>query len=149
MAVRIRRAKAHRDLLERLCEGAGNPFNHYYEALVFCAALGFARGAREPVTDSDEPIRWEQFVGIDGAQELVSMLAAATVDDADILSDASEERCYEIFEEYANGGLSIIAKAIEASPAKMTRDVVLDLVLDEEEPDVSELDFDSIAKDLN
>lgn len=149
MAVRIRRSSAHKDLLEKLCAGSGNPFNHLYEALVFSAALGFARGVRDPFVEADEPIRWEQFIGIDGAEELVDMLAAAAVEDREILSDEEAEQRYLIFEEYANGGLGLIAKAIEASPAKTTREVVLDLVLSEQKTDASAIDFESIADGLN
>jgi dnd system-associated protein 4 len=149
MAVRIRRPSAHKVLLDKLCEDAGNPFNHYYEVLVFSAALGFVHGVRGPFTKTDETVRWEAFQRIDGAAELVDMLAAAAVEERDVLADEQAEQRYRIFEEYANGGLEVIAKAIAASPAKRTREVVLDLVLSEQAPAEPELDFDSLAETLN
>lgn len=149
MAIRIRRPREHRELLERLCEGGGKPFNHLYEAILFSAALGYAQGARRPFSETDEPIRWELFSNVDGAEELVNMIAAASADDAEILSDAAEQRRYEMFEEYANGGLNTIAKALAGNPAKLTREVVLDLVLAEQEPESVSIDFESIAKDFS
>jgi dnd system-associated protein 4 len=150
MAVRIRRPKAHAELLERLCEGSGNPFNHFYEALVFASAVGFTRNQRKPFDDSDEPIRWEQFMVIDGAAALVDMLAVAAVEDQrEILSGEAEETRFRVFEEYANGGLEVIAAAVEASPAKTTREVVLDLVLAEQQSKAADLDFESIVESLD
>lgn len=150
MAARIRRPKAHAELLERLCEGSGNPFNHLYEALVFSAALGFARGERKPFDETDEPIRWEQFTVIDGVTALVDMLAVAVVSgEPEILATAAEEQRIQVFEEYSNGGLDVIAGAIEASPAKTSREVILDLVLSEQESKSADLDFDSIVESLD
>ena len=76
------------------------------------------------------------------------MIAGTTVDDRDILSDEGDERRCAIFEEYANGGLGVIQRAIDASPAKMTRAVVLDLVLGEQESTVPDVDFDALAQEL-
>jgi dnd system-associated protein 4 len=149
MAIRIRRPKAHAELLDKLCEGAGNPFTHLYEALLFAASLGFARETREPFQESDEPVRWEQFMNIDGSEELVDMLAAAASEDKEVMSEASAEQRYSIFEEYANGGLSVISRALEASPAKTTREVVLDLVLSEQQAPPSDLDFESLVEGLD
>jgi dnd system-associated protein 4 len=150
VAARIRRPKAHAKLLERLCEGSGNPFNHFYEVLVFSAALGFARDQRIPFEDSDEPIRWEQFEVIDGATPLVDMLAVAAIsEEREILSAEREETRFKLFEEYANGGLAAIAAAIEAQPAKTAREVVLDLVLSEQKTKPADLDFASIVESLD
>jgi dnd system-associated protein 4 len=149
VAIRIRRPKAHAELLDKLCEGSGNPFNHLYEALLFAASLGFARGAREPFEEADEPVRWEQFMNIDGSEELVDMLAAAATEDKEVMSEASAEQRYALLEEYANGGLGVIASALESSPAKTTREVVLDLVLAEQQAPPSDLDFESIVEGLD
>lgn len=148
MAVRIRRPAAHKGLLEQLCGDAGNPFNHYYEALLYSAALGYARGAREPFEQADESIRWDTFLSIEGAAELVDMLAGTTIDDKTILAEEGAEQRIAIFEEYANGGLDVVQRAIDASPAKMTRAVILDLVLGEQESSVPEVDFDALARGL-
>ena len=148
MAVRIRRPAAHKALLEQLCGDSGNPFNHYYEALLFCAALGYARGAREPFDQADEPIRWDTFLSIEGASELVDMLAGTTIDDRTILSEGGAEQRIAIFEEYANGGLGEVQQAVDASPAKMTRAVILDLVLGEQESSAPDVDFDALAREL-
>src|SRR3954466_12334515 len=118
MAIRIRRPAQHSELLEKLTEGSGNPFGTYYEVLTFCAALGYARGAREPFEDSAESIRWELFGSIDGAEELVLMLSAAEVDEREILAAGAAEERFRIFEEYANGGLSELANELAAKPAK-------------------------------
>lgn len=149
MAVRVRRPKEHAELLERLVEDAGNPFMHLYEALVFCAALGYARGARAAFEKADGQIRWEQFSGIDGAGELVLMLAAAEVEDREIVGAEGEAERVRVFEEYANGGLGELAKALDAQPAKTSREVVLDLVIGEQQQGEADIDFDSIVAGLD
>src|SRR4051794_23599153 len=123
MAPRIRRPKDKAELLERLVADGGNPFSYLYEVLTFSAALGYSRDRRRPFDKADEPIRWEQFQShIDGADALVDMLAAASTDAADILGDKREEERFRVFEEYANGGLEVLAEELEASPAKSTRE---------------------------
>lgn len=149
MAVRIRRPSEHAELLERLTEVPGNPFGTYYEVLAFCAALGYARGARVPFEKSDESIRWELFAGIDGANELVLMLAAAEVKDREVMGNEAETERFRIFEEYANGGLIELSKAHDAQPEKTAREVVLDLVISEQKHRPADLDFDSIVKGLD
>ncbi len=149
MAVRIRRPSQHGDLLELLIKGSGNPFASYYEVLIFCAALGYAREARVPFDKSDEPIRWEHFGEVEGAKELVLMLAAAEVEDREVLGEMAESERFRIFEEYANGGLLELSKAQEAQPGKTAREVVLDLVVAEQEQREADLDFNSIVESFD
>lgn len=149
MAVRIRRPSEHAELLERLTEESDNPFATFYEVLTFCAALGYARGARVAFEKSDESIRWELFAGIDGADELVLTLAAAEVDDREVLGEKAESERFRIFEEYANGGLLELSEALEAHPEKTAREVVLDLVIAEQARREADLDFDSIVEGLD
>lgn len=149
MAVRIRRPSEHAELLERLTEAPGNPFASYYEVLIFCAGLGNARGARVPFEATDESIRWELFAGVDGADEFVLMLAAAEVDGRDVLAQEAESERFRIFEEYANGGLLELSKALEADPGKTAREVVLDLVIAEQEEREADLDFGAIVEGLD
>jgi dnd system-associated protein 4 len=149
VAVRIRRPSEHAELLERLTEGSGNPFATYYEVLAFSAALGYARGTRVPFEKSDESIRWELFSGIGGANELVLMLAAAEVDDREVMGAEAENERFRIFEEYANGGLHELSKAHDAHPEKTAREVVLDLVISEQKQPEADLDFNSIVEGLD
>lgn len=148
MAIRIKRAAKHRKLLELLTEENG-PFEHFYEVLSFCAPLGFARDRREPIGKADEPIRWEQFTANNPqADLLVLLLASGSTDDSEILSNENEAERFQIFEEYANGGLYELTSEIERHPAKPVREVVLDLVLDQERTDSADLDLGGIVEGL-
>ena len=149
MASRVRRPSIHEEILERITSEGGNPFHNFYEALTFCAALGYVRERRETFEKSGEPIRWELFENnIDGADVLVSMLAGSATDEIEILGDEREDERMTIFEEYACGGLSVLKQALDSNPAKTTREVVLDLVLSQEEASHRSPDFGSIAEEL-
>ena len=150
MAIRVRRPKDKDDLLDRIVDGDGNAFGARYEALTFCAALGYARGKRVPFAETGDPIRWEQFQSVGGAA-LSSMLAVASSDDPEIVAPERIEDRIRIFEEYANGGLDVLAGELEKRPKMTPREVVLQLVLDAQQPDDDDekLPLDDIAEGLS
>ncbi len=148
MAGRVRRPRDKENLLKRLLDG--NPFQTYREALVFAAALGFARERREPFTDSEEPIRWELFREVD-ADALAAMIAAITSDEVGILSPDRIDEQITALEEYANGGLSELQELLDNHPEQRPPEVILDLILAEEgvEGPKPELDLGSIAEEFS
>lgn len=149
MAIRVRRPKDKDELLDRIVDGDGNAFGARYEALTFCAALGYARESRIPFTDAGESIRWEQFHSVGGGA-LSSMLAVASSDDPEIVAPERIEDRIRVFEEYANGGLEELAGEIEKRPKMTPREVVLQLVLDAQQNDDDEkLPLDDIAEGLS
>ena len=149
MALRVRRPKDKDELLDRIVDGDGSAFGARYEAIMFCAALGFARSKRIAFDKSGEPIRWEQFESL-GARNLSSMLAVASSDDPEVLAPERLEERIKVFEEYANGGLEELERELDKRPKMTPREVVLQLVLDEQEADEEEdLPLGKIAEELS
>src|SRR5262245_40328851 len=122
---RVRRPSDKSALLDQLTHEG--PFEAYRDVLGFAASLGFFHGRRVPFEKTAEPIAWETFTNRQGNEMLVDMIAAAVVDDVNILSgDAFEERL-RIFEEYANGGLEILQERLSNS-RRSAADAVHDLI---------------------
>lgn len=147
MAIRVRRAADKSDLFDTIIEGDRNAFEYLYEALIFCAALGYASNRRVPLGATGESIRWELFQ--EGADALSAMLAVAASDDPEILAPERSDERILIFEEYANGGLEALAEELDRHPTKTPREVVLQLVLDQQEVEETDLGIRKIAEDLS
>lgn len=111
---RIRFAKDKQELVKRFLssdDGAG-PFRLQADVLAFAASLGASRGRREPLPEATgEPIRQEVF-DRQGYDTLVNLLAVQAEMSAAVLEDSDEmiAKRASIFEEFANGGLSILAE---------------------------------------
>ena len=109
---RIRFSKEKLELVRKFLssdEGTG-PFKSQADVLAFAAALGAARSRREPLPDSlAEPIRQEVF-DRQGYDTLINLLAVQSDLSASVLEDSDDmiAKRSQIFEEYANGGLSIL-----------------------------------------
>jgi dnd system-associated protein 4 len=113
MARRVRRPK-DKEQLQNDLTGRNGPFETYKDLLVFAAALGFARHTREPLDHGTlEPIDWGVFKGDDEA--LIQMLAVADTQSLEPLAETRFEEQIQIFEEYANGGLSIMQQHFASS----------------------------------
>lgn len=148
MAGRVRRP-ADRDQLLKDLTAEKEPFGSMAAAMVFAAALGYARGQREEFSKTSEEIPWEVFVNA-GAEPLIDMLAAATTDDKDILASDRDEDRVRIFEEYAAGGLELIAERLD-SDHRTPLDALIDLTLEFEKKEDTggEIDLEAIAADLS
>jgi dnd system-associated protein 4 len=111
---RIRFAKDKQELVKRFLssdDGAG-PFRLQADVLAFAASLGASRGRREPLPEAvAEPIRQEVF-DRQGYDTLVNLLAVQSEMSAAVLEDSDEmiAKRASIFEEFANGGLSVLAE---------------------------------------
>lgn len=111
---RIRFAKDKQDLIRKFLssdDGTG-PFKLQADVIAFSAALGAARGRREPLPDAlAEPIRQDVF-DRQGYDTLINLLAVQSEQSAAILEDSDDMIVKRslIFEEFANGGLSILAE---------------------------------------
>ena len=111
---RIRFAKDKQELVKRFLssdDGAG-PFRLQADVLAFAASLGASRGRREALPDAvGEPIRQEVF-DRQGYDTLVNLLAVQAEMSAAVLEDSDEmiAKRASIFEEFANGGLSVLAE---------------------------------------
>ena len=111
---RIAFAKDKQDLIKRLMssEDGNGPFRLQADVLAFAAALGAWRGRREPLPDSTaEPIRQDVF-DRQGYDTLINLLAVQAEMSASVLEESDEmvAKRTKIFEEFANGGLGILAE---------------------------------------
>ncbi len=110
----INRSRIYEDIVQRL---ATEPlpgttrrlFPTIREVLCFAALLGYSEKRRIPLDRSQgvEDVSYQQFERGD-AEDLIFMIALAEEQDISVLREGEEPKCAEIFEEYANGGLSII-----------------------------------------
>jgi dnd system-associated protein 4 len=111
---RIRFAKDKQELIRKFLasdDGTG-PFKLQADVIAFSAALGAARGRREPLPDTlAEPIRQDVF-DRQGYDTLINLLAVQSEQSAAILEDSDDMivKRSHVFEEFANGGLSILAE---------------------------------------
>lgn len=127
-AVPIYRSKIHEGMVQRLCieekftESGKTLFPTIRELLTFAALLGFSDKRRIPLDKSKgtEDIQGSVYEFSGEPLELIWAVGVAETNGSDILKDGNERACAEIFEEYANGGLTIIANYLMAEPLKQT-----------------------------
>lgn len=108
--VRIRRPKQHDDLLEALKKE--KIFSSNKNALVFAASLGFKKQQRYAFDESSEPIMLRIFDDNTDIPFIYS-LALAETNDISMMTKTRFKEAVEIFEEYANGGLSYMKSMLD------------------------------------
>ena len=121
---RIQIAADKSEFIRELSARDGNsdgPFDRYYDALVFAAALAAARNQSSPLgqrAQKPDPIRLGTFE-THGLDTVINILAVFKENDPNILAntDEMEDRRATIFEEYANAGLEILQKELAGSPS--------------------------------
>jgi dnd system-associated protein 4 len=113
---RIHRAKDKEATIKALVEDLG-AFKEIWRVLLFAAMLGVKAQRREKLCeiDSGRGIDQSTFGNCSSWPGVLHLLALVEAQDAAVLSDASEEGRIALFEEYANGGLSIIADHLATS----------------------------------
>ena len=106
----INRSDQFEDTLQRLGKEDKPVFKSLKSAMTFCAFLGFREGRRIPLSDKHRKnsIAWAQYN--DDNIDALYTLACAEKGDVKILSESGESEMIEIYEQYANGGLSIVEK---------------------------------------
>jgi dnd system-associated protein 4 len=127
--VRVRRPAEHEELIGRLTTKEGGPFANYWQVLVFAAALGWSRDRREPFDKvGGDAIRYGLFAGSATVSALIDALGVlAHRHDPEIMADDRLPERIRVFEEYANGGLSIIQGELNAVSHQRPMDVILNL----------------------
>ncbi|MFQ3628126.1 MAG: DNA phosphorothioation-associated protein 4 [Cyanobacteriota bacterium] len=145
--IRIKVAKDKAEFLKllRATEDTPGPFQSYADVLVFAAALGVKRGVREPITEysrSIDPIRQDIFDS-KGYNQVINLLAVTSSNNPKILASTNqaEEERIKIFEEYANAGLEILARALKGS-VDYTESLLIFLSKEREPEDNQEEEFD-------
>ena len=148
MPGRIRRPLERSPLMKELTDQK-EPFSSMAAVMVFAAAVGYSKGRRAEFAKTDEEIPWDVFVNA-GAEPFINMLAAVASADKDILAHDRDDDRIRIFEEYAAGGLEIIAERLEGDH-RAPLDRLLDLALEAERRDeaAGDIDLEAIAADLS
>lgn len=116
----IWRDSKHSNLIETLCERktthTNRPvFRTYIDLIVFAAMVGFTRQRRSPLDEriNEIPSRVFHNQNMDGLVYLVAILEKQS---GDMLRERNEQEAWQIFEQYANGGLEIIAEELAENP---------------------------------
>lgn len=140
---RINRDKSRDQMIDEL-RGDESPFKEIRQILLFAACLGFRHGRREPVKSRSDSVRWDTLIAIEGAEAVVSMIALSDSGEKDIVGSDGLKRSLEIFEEYANAGLSIIAERLSTG-GFLVRELINELVSAALETDRSGDDDDPLG----
>ena len=117
---RIRVAKDKAELVKSLIGSADNnsPFQTYADAMLFAAVLGAKQQRRVPLGEISKkepgPISIEIFISR-GYDPVMKLIAIAATENINVISpdraDFEQQRIH-IFEEYANGGLELLAQEL-------------------------------------
>lgn len=114
-SLNINRAGVYEELVQKLAiakvpDGSRSLFPTIRELLCFCALLGFSQKRKLPLDRSQgvEDVSYQQFERDPAALDLIYTIALADSENVELLKDGESRVCADIFEEYANGGLSII-----------------------------------------
>ena len=142
---RIRRPADKEQLFKRLVDDE-HVFDTYRDLVCFAAVLGCHFDRRHPFEKTLEPMPWEVFRGM--PESILQLVAAAGTDDFEILADDRAGDVATAFEEYANGGLSVLQERLGASH-RAPLDVVVELIQEADEPArPGELPLDKLAEEL-
>jgi dnd system-associated protein 4 len=122
----IRRPLHHEGHMQNLIGELG-PFETMRDALVFCAALGFSKGRREEFAPHANSIAWGTMAGNQYFEQILLLLTAAVSKDVpeQLGDDAIRDRV-KTFEEFACGGLSIVAEEMRRS--NLAEEAVLNII---------------------
>jgi dnd system-associated protein 4 len=110
----VKRSKIYEATLQKLGGKDATLFSTLREALTFCAVLGYKERRKLPLDPNagTEDIAGAQYQ-INEAVDIIFALALADSKTSDILRPEREKDCIQIYEEYANGGLDMLASWID------------------------------------
>ncbi|MDG7001118.1 MAG: hypothetical protein JRN15_18645 [Nitrososphaerota archaeon] len=88
------------------------------DLLCFAAVLGFDREKKGPIeAKAVEFVDSRPFENSQEAMNLMYLIGLAVTKDVDSLREENEEKLVEIFEQYADGGLSILQEWLAETPS--------------------------------
>jgi dnd system-associated protein 4 len=116
---RIQRATDKEDVIKFLTQAPSGPFKEIWRLMLFAAIVGFREKRREKLraVDTGKGIDHNSFANSAAWPGVLYLLCLVETDQPEALSGTPEQddARIEMFEEYANGGLSIIKERLEAS----------------------------------
>lgn len=133
MADRVRRPADYEALMLELTK-EHSIFKTYKDLMVFAACLGYRRDKRVEFQKSAEPINLQIFSGTFD-QAVINTLAIATTNDSKVIGEDQEDERIRIFEEFACGGLEIMADEIGGGSVSSWGDALLTSIMQEENQD--------------
>src|SRR5205085_1048580 len=95
------------------------------ELMVFAAVLGFENERKRPLQPQTNEIDGRNFSNSEQAIDLLYLIALADDKNVDVLREENEEKMVGIFEQYAQGGLEIIASWLREKPEDINGDQAL------------------------
>ncbi|MGI6554468.1 MAG: DNA phosphorothioation-associated protein 4 [Bacillota bacterium] len=118
MPDRVFRARDKENIYKDLVEKENSPFHTYKDVFLAAACIGFNNSIREPLSQKGSEILWSYFSKDESSVAMVYSLALAATNDLNILLDCEEmsKLRFQIFEEYANGGINILKELILDPP---------------------------------
>ena len=110
----VKRSRKYEAALQLLGGKDASLFPTLREALSFCAVLGYRERRRLALDASagTEDIAGAQYQ-LNEAVDILFALALAEDKSSDILRPEREKECIEIYEQYANGGLDLVASWVD------------------------------------
>jgi dnd system-associated protein 4 len=116
----LRRDKQWTGLIDRLIEEKDpetgqSAFPSLRELMCFAAGLGYEQSRREPLgEDWVDFVEGRVFPRSDVALDLLYLIALAAERRVEVIDEEHEDQAVQIFEEYANGGLSVLNNWLNA-----------------------------------
>jgi len=109
-------------------------FPTYRDLLCFAAVLGYDKGQKIPLGEkTDDFVDGRVLSNSDSTVDLMYLIALVSERNVDVLRDEQEENVATIFEQYANGGLSILRTWLKAKPDDLNGDrAILKALYDEQ-----------------
>ena len=116
---RIQRATDKEDVIKAFTQSPQAPFKEIWRLMVFAALLGYKEDRKERLKEIDtgKGIDERYFANSTAWPGLLYLIALVEAGKPTVLSGESEQEEYRIatFEQYANGGLSILKEQLEPS----------------------------------
>jgi dnd system-associated protein 4 len=117
----IKRSEQFEDLVTKLARDphpvtGKNIFHTIRELMCFAAVLGFEYDRRGTLDSTTKIVEGDIFVNNQQSLDLIYLIALAAEKDGEILREENEEKMYQIFEEYAQGGFEILEQWMKEKP---------------------------------
>jgi len=115
---RVQRATDKEDLIKAMTQAPQAPFKEIWRLMVFAAVLGYKEKRKEVLAavDTGKGIDERYFANSTAWPGLLYLMALAEIERPEVLSGAQEQEENRVatFEQYANGGLSILKDQLES-----------------------------------
>src|SRR5215212_5293849 len=86
------------------------------ELVCFAAVLGFENNRRGKLEDATNDVEGRIFLNSQQSLDLIYLIALAAEKDGEILREENEEKMFQAFEEYAQGGFEILEQWMKEKP---------------------------------